>query len=251
MSETLRDHTLAWLDSIGADGLFNEDFPDCEISKDALRSLMGILADAVPAYRHADGTYHTEKEVPKAASVCIHGSGNCLGVKNCMGAFADCLDREKAASQSAELELASIAFNARMNTPDGYAKMIAEFKAFLEVERDAQRQAGREEAMADYEKVSASRLALVRELDVALNGENAAIQASLCDIVAQVKRDGLASAIRSALEAAADRFCETYCCIAPLDCLKKHKSCYLRKAIIAPIQETSKALSDLEAQVKL
>jgi hypothetical protein len=94
-------------------------------------------------------------------------------------------------------------------------------------------------------------LALVRELDVALNGENAAIQASLCDIVAQVKRDGLASAIRSALEAAADRFCETYCCIAPLDCLKKHKSCYLRKAIIAPIQETSKALSDLEAQVKL
>ena len=147
MSETLRDHTLAWLDSIGADGLFNEDFPDCEISKDALRSLMGILADAVPAYRHADGTYHTEKEVPKAASVCIHGSGNCLGVKNCMGAFADCLDREKAASQSAELELASIAFNARMNTPDGYAKMIAEFKAFLEAERDAQLQAGREEAM--------------------------------------------------------------------------------------------------------
>jgi len=87
------------------------------------------------------------QEAPKAASVCLHGGGNCPGFKNCMGAFADCLDRETAARQSAELELASIAFNARMNTPDGYAKMIAEFKAFLEAERDAQLQAGREEAM--------------------------------------------------------------------------------------------------------
>ena len=152
MSETLRDHTLAWLDSIGADGL--RTIPDKHGSmlffeKQEINLALEIekASELVPAYRHADGTYHTEKEVPKAASVCIHGSGNCLGVKNCMGAFADCLDREKAASQSAELELASIAFNARMNTPDGYAKMIAEFKAFLEVERDAQRQAGREEAM--------------------------------------------------------------------------------------------------------
>jgi hypothetical protein len=38
--------------------------------------------------------------------------------------------------QSAELELASIAFNSRMNTPDGYAKMISEFRTLIKV-RDA------------------------------------------------------------------------------------------------------------------
>src|SRR6185437_13401999 len=40
---------------------------------------------------------------------------------------------------------------------------------------------------ADYEEVLAGHRALVRELDVALNGAGAARQASLCDIVAQVK----------------------------------------------------------------
>lgn len=39
----------------------------------------------------------------------------------------------------------------------------------------------------DYEKVLADHRRLVRELDVALNGDGAALQASLCDIVAQVK----------------------------------------------------------------
>ena len=41
--------------------------------------------------------------------------------------------------------------------------------------------------IADYEKVLADHLRLVRELDVALNGDGAAKQASLCDIISQVK----------------------------------------------------------------
>ncbi len=41
--------------------------------------------------------------------------------------------------------------------------------------------------VADYEEVLADHRRLVRELDVALNGDGAAKQASLCDIVAQVK----------------------------------------------------------------
>lgn len=42
-------------------------------------------------------------------------------------------------------------------------------------------------SVADYEAVLTDHRRLVRELDVALNGEDAAPQASLCDIVAQVK----------------------------------------------------------------
>ncbi len=44
---------------------------------------------------------------------------------------------------------------------------------------------------ADYEEVLADHRRLVRELDVLLNGEGAAPQASLCDIVSQVKSGGL------------------------------------------------------------
>lgn len=40
---------------------------------------------------------------------------------------------------------------------------------------------------ADYEEVLADHRRLVRELDVTLNGDGAAQQASLCDIVGQVK----------------------------------------------------------------
>lgn len=39
----------------------------------------------------------------------------------------------------------------------------------------------------DYEEVFADHQRLVRELDIALNGDGAAKQASLCDIVKQVK----------------------------------------------------------------
>ncbi len=45
---------------------------------------------------------------------------------------------------------------------------------------------------ADYEQVLADHRRLVRELDVLLNGEDgAAKQASLCDIIAQVRREGI------------------------------------------------------------
>lgn len=50
--------------------------------------------------------------------------------------------------------------------------------------------AGDELTIADYEAAFADHRRLVRELDVALNGEDAAEQASLCDIVQQVKREG-------------------------------------------------------------
>lgn len=43
------------------------------------------------------------------------------------------------------------------------------------------------ERIKDYEDVLADKRRLTRELDVALNGNDAAKQASLCDIVAQVK----------------------------------------------------------------
>ncbi len=42
-----------------------------------------------------------------------------------------------------------------------------------------------------YEEAAADKRRLVRELDVLLNGENAAKQASLCDIVAQVRQQKL------------------------------------------------------------
>ncbi|CAG9172521.1 hypothetical protein CURE108131_22980 [Cupriavidus respiraculi] len=46
----------------------------------------------------------------------------------------------------------------------------------------------------DYEAVLADHRRLVRELDVLLNGDAAAKQASLCDIVAQVRRGGIKAA---------------------------------------------------------
>ena len=46
---------------------------------------------------------------------------------------------------------------------------------------------GHERRIADYEEVLADHRRLVRELDVSLNGDGAAQQASLCDILAQVK----------------------------------------------------------------
>jgi hypothetical protein len=41
----------------------------------------------------------------------------------------------------------------------------------------------------DYEQVQADHRRLVRELDALLNGFDAAPQASLCDIVSQVRRE--------------------------------------------------------------
>lgn len=50
----------------------------------------------------------------------------------------------------------------------------------------------------DYQEVLADKRRLTRELDVLLNGGNAAQQASLCDIVAQVRREGITFATASA-----------------------------------------------------
>ena len=48
--------------------------------------------------------------------------------------------------------------------------------------------------ISDYKKILADHDRLVRELDVLLNGEtDAASQASLCDIVAQVRHEGIRS----------------------------------------------------------
>jgi hypothetical protein len=55
-----------------------------------------------------------------------------------------------------------------------------------------------EKRVADFEAADASRRALVRELDVLLNGEDgAARQASLCDIVAQVRNENLVPATKA------------------------------------------------------
>src|SRR5204863_7749362 len=43
----------------------------------------------------------------------------------------------------------------------------------------------------DYETAFADHQRMVRELDVLLNGDAAAKQASLCDIVAQVRKEGI------------------------------------------------------------
>lgn len=65
MSETLRDHTQAWLDSIGADGLMSLMSDGLFWSKEQIEDAAGstYLTWLVPAYRHADGSYHTDKEI--------------------------------------------------------------------------------------------------------------------------------------------------------------------------------------------
>jgi hypothetical protein len=45
----------------------------------------------------------------------------------------------------------------------------------------------------DYKEILEGHKKLVRELDVLLNGKGAAKQASLIDIIAQVRREGIRS----------------------------------------------------------
>ena len=45
----------------------------------------------------------------------------------------------------------------------------------------------KDQLIADYEEVNEDKKRLVRELDVLLNGDGAAKQASLCDIVSQLR----------------------------------------------------------------
>jgi hypothetical protein len=62
----LRDHIIEWLDSLGADGLMKLDWEDGPIAitpDDIVRDKDAHLhLQLVPAFRHADGTYHTEPE---------------------------------------------------------------------------------------------------------------------------------------------------------------------------------------------
>ena len=64
---------------------------------------------------------------------------------------------------------------------------------------------------ADYEEVLAGHRRLVRALDVLLNGEGAAKQASLADLVAQVRRQGTRwHALGRAIDNAADKLPDGY-----------------------------------------
>jgi hypothetical protein len=63
----LRDHVKAWLESIGADGLMMPDKSIELIKADLPQNSWFYL---VPAYRHADGTYHVEPELTKPCDSC-------------------------------------------------------------------------------------------------------------------------------------------------------------------------------------
>lgn len=59
-----------------------------------------------------------------------------------------------------------------------------------------------ESQVATYKEVSVNRAWQVRELDILLNGSVAAKQASLCDIISQVRKEGIRSASYIAIDAA-------------------------------------------------
>lgn len=69
----LRDHILAWLDSIGADGLMMPDSSGFLYKKGHLERIAHDteLLYYVPAFRHADGTYHTEPKHWFLCKTCI------------------------------------------------------------------------------------------------------------------------------------------------------------------------------------
>lgn len=60
---TVAEKLKSWLDEIGADGLFDNVYQSSFIPKEALRVWEAFRAELVPAFRHADGSYHTEKEI--------------------------------------------------------------------------------------------------------------------------------------------------------------------------------------------
>lgn len=61
---TVAEKLKSWLDEIGADGLMYPVSFSPYYSKDELEDALSRhnCADLIPAYRHADGSYHTEKE---------------------------------------------------------------------------------------------------------------------------------------------------------------------------------------------
>lgn len=86
----------------------------------------------------------------------------------------------------------------RMAVPDAVAQQIGQYMqangygiVFNKFYKQRKEQI-LESVQQDYEEVMEDHRRLVRELDVLINGEEgAAKQASLCDIVAQVRREGL------------------------------------------------------------
>lgn len=80
----------------------------------------------------------------------------------------------------------------RTTDPEGHRKSGRKVRALYTAPQPADPDAA---TIADYEAALSDHRRLVRELDVLLNGEEgAAQQASLCDIVAQVRRDGIKAA---------------------------------------------------------
>lgn len=64
---TVAEKLKSWLDEIGADGLMSPtDYgvPETAIVKLSDQQWRMVWLDLVPAYRHADGSYHTTKEIP-------------------------------------------------------------------------------------------------------------------------------------------------------------------------------------------
>lgn len=66
----LRDHTISWLESIGADGLMSPVYDGVFWGKDSLRNMPGLPSELVPAFCHADGSYHTDKEYKDPCISC-------------------------------------------------------------------------------------------------------------------------------------------------------------------------------------
>ena len=75
------------------------------------------------------------------------------------------------------------------------------------------------EKLNDYEEVLTDHRRLVRELDVLLNGANAAKQASLCDLVAQIPRIAREQYKAGMLRAA------EICDDVPYVCLRSEETC--------------------------
>ena len=86
------------------------------------------------------------------------------------------------------------------NNPPHHQLYLSDLKESLEF------QEATANCLTDYEEVMADHKRLVRELDVALNGEEgAAKQASLCDILAQVKHSRISVTRLAELEALLSR----------------------------------------------
>lgn len=85
---------------------------------------------------------------------------------------------------------AAIRWGGSAISSDEYVAAKQRFRAAVNAAIEADRKSY-QETIGAYEAAMADHRRLVRELDVLLNGDGAAEQASLCDIVAQVRREGI------------------------------------------------------------